>query len=58
MNVKQLEKLRRHVAKMKDILNEDTEGIIGVETALDDLITEVDDELKNLLWVKYLEVSV
>ncbi len=57
MNIEQFDELRRGIALMRGTVEEDTTGIDDITRALDELEFEVDKELKNLLWVRYLEAE-
>lgn len=55
MNIKQLEKVMDLVCEIRKVLREDESGIYPIKQKLDALEEQVQEELKNLLWEKYLE---
>ena len=57
MNIEQLERLRTEIAVMRTILEADREGCFNIDKALNELGDLINEELKNQIWVRYLEAE-
>ena len=55
MNIKQLERLKVDIAGMRTTLEEDRQGVLPIEEEIDKLEVVVLEELKVLVWGRYLE---
>ena len=57
MNIKQLERLKADIAGMRTTLEEDRQGVLPIEEEIDKLEVVVLEELKVLVWGRYLETE-
>ncbi len=58
MNLEQMENILKQIELIEMLIEDDTDGSMTVNEALDPFKATVNKELKNLVWVRYLKERV